>query len=147
MKATAWSPDDDTLLVVRRNWTWDPGANEMAASGLVEIWQVQVQENQVGEPALLFWPSTQSHPVNTLVHVGAVPTDGRRRRKSPGLVERQTLLPAQLWGQEEEAHTVIHTTWRFMDDKGEPWVGMLLVARVAEQPQRLLAYLHAEWER
>lgn len=53
VQSAEWSPDGSTLLVVRANWARSAGG-EVDVTGSPEIWRVAVEEEQIGEPALLF---------------------------------------------------------------------------------------------
>ncbi|MDY7042123.1 MAG: hypothetical protein SVX38_14795 [Chloroflexota bacterium] len=53
-----WSPDGRHLLVVRSNWQSSQSGPEIEVYGPIEIWQIHLEDDQIGSPTLAF----QSQP-------------------------------------------------------------------------------------
>jgi Tol biopolymer transport system component len=53
-RAVAWSPDSRRLLAVRANWQAGGPGREIQISGPIEIWSIELADDQAGRPARLF---------------------------------------------------------------------------------------------
>jgi hypothetical protein len=62
-----WSPDSRHLLVVRSNWERSPSGPEIEVYGPVEIWQIRLEDDQVGSPRLVFQSPTQRDESGNLI--------------------------------------------------------------------------------
>lgn len=54
-----WSPDSRYLLVVRSNWQRSPSGPEIEVYGPIEIWQIRLEDDQIGSPSLVFQSPTR----------------------------------------------------------------------------------------
>ncbi len=62
-----WSPDSHYLLVVRTNWQRSPSGPEVEVYGPIEIWQIRLEDDQVGSPRLVFQSPTQRDESGNLI--------------------------------------------------------------------------------
>jgi hypothetical protein len=62
-----WSPDSRSLLVVRTNWQRSSSGPEVEVYGPIEIWQIRLEDDQVGSPRLVFQSPTQRDESGNLI--------------------------------------------------------------------------------
>jgi len=54
-----WSPDSRHLLVMRTHRRWSPPSPAIQVDGPIEIWQIRLEDDQLGPPRLVFQSPTQ----------------------------------------------------------------------------------------
>jgi Tol biopolymer transport system component len=73
LNAVAWSPDSRRLLAVRANWQIAQPGQEIQASGPIEIWGIELEDDQATPPERLFQPTDQEAGPGQIVFGGWSP--------------------------------------------------------------------------
>jgi hypothetical protein len=106
--SVSWSPDSHILLVVSTHWQRAPSGNDIQIDGPLEIWQIDLEGNQVPSPHLVFTSPTPPDEAGRLtpeqVVFGTWSPDGRFQLFWHGILSASIMADGMaLWAIDTQA--------------------------------------------